>query len=266
MKVVNHDRKMSRRGAIQSMAKAGALAVWALGGPRGRARDTATAFALVGDRYHNSDHYRTAMGKTFVRDMSLPVDFSDEVRLLSDDHLGKYKLLIILRDGMIWPDGHPDPQSNAGWWSQGQVEIVSDPPLPNMEPRSEGWITPEMGKAVRRFVENGGGALLYHNVTYIAPYNDDFRDVLGAVTRGHPAIRPFKVKIVNRDHPITKGVNDFIVTDEQHYMEYQKILGTCSCRVSTKTASRTETSEHPQRQAGLTTMAKGGSATWVPVI
>jgi hypothetical protein len=221
MKVVK-DRKMSRRAAIGSMAKAGVLGSWAFGSPLAAASESATAFALIGDRYHNSDHYRAAMGKTFVRDMNLSVDFSDEVKLLNDDHLSKYKLLIILRDGMIWPDGHGDPKSNAGWWAQGQSKIVSEPPLPAMEPKSVGWITPEMGKAVRSFVENGGGALLYHNVTYIAPYNEDFRDVLGAVTRGHPALRPFKVKIVNHDHPITKGVSDFVVSDEQHYTEYQK--------------------------------------------
>lgn len=29
------------------------------------------------------------------------------------------------------------------------------------------------------------------------------------------------MKITNREHPITKGVNDFVVTDEQHYVEYQ---------------------------------------------
>jgi hypothetical protein len=33
-------------------------------------------------------------------------------------------------------------------------------------------------------------------------------------------MRPFKVKVVNPDHPITRGVRDFIVTDEQHYMAY----------------------------------------------
>ena len=44
----------------------------------------------------------------------------------------------------------------------------------------------------------------------------------GAIHTGHPAIRPFKVKIVNHGHPITKNVNDFIVTDEQHYMTYDK--------------------------------------------
>jgi type 1 glutamine amidotransferase len=46
--------------------------------------------------------------------------------------------------------------------------------------------------------------------------------VLGAVTQMHPPIRPFKVKIVNKDHPITRGVNDFVVTDEQHFVTYQK--------------------------------------------
>ena len=30
------------------------------------------------------------------------------------------------------------------------------------------------------------------------------------------------MKIVNRDHPITRGVNDFVVTDEQHYVTYDK--------------------------------------------
>jgi type 1 glutamine amidotransferase len=46
--------------------------------------------------------------------------------------------------------------------------------------------------------------------------------VLGASYSGHPPIRTFKVKVKNPDHPITKGVRDFIVTDEQHYMEYDK--------------------------------------------
>ena len=30
------------------------------------------------------------------------------------------------------------------------------------------------------------------------------------------------MKITNRDHPITKGVNDFVVTGEHHYNQYYK--------------------------------------------
>jgi len=203
---------ISRRSFLAAAGCAGLL----------QAQGKPVAFALLGDRYHNSDHYRTAFNKTFVRDMGLAMDYSDEVKLLNSEHLSRYRVLIVLRDGMIWPNGHGNPQSNAGWWAQGQHEIVSDPPLPEMDHESEPFIDEAMGRAVKQFVENGGGALLMHNVPYIARYNDDFRHVLGAVTQGHPALRPFKVRITNHDHPITRGVNDFIVTDEQHYMEYQK--------------------------------------------
>jgi type 1 glutamine amidotransferase len=43
-----------------------------------------------------------------------------------------------------------------------------------------------------------------------------------AVYTGHSEIRPFKVKIVHPDHPITRGVREFVVTDEQHFMTYDK--------------------------------------------
>jgi hypothetical protein len=41
------------------------------------------------------------------------------------------------------------------------------------------------GNAVKDFVPKGDSALFYHNVTYISPNNQGFRDVLGAVAPGH---------------------------------------------------------------------------------
>jgi type 1 glutamine amidotransferase len=35
-------------------------------------------------------------------------------------------------------------------------------------------------------------------------------------------LRPFKVRIVNKNHPVTQGIEDFMVTDEQHYLIYDK--------------------------------------------
>lgn len=180
----------------------------------------ATAFALIGDRYHNSDYIRTALSKTLVKDLGISIDFRDEVELLNAEELKGYKLLIILRDGMLWPGGYF--QGPPGASAPAAASVISEPPLPKIESQPFYWITAEQGKAVKEFVTGGGGILLYHNVTYISPHNDDFRDVLGAVTEQHPPLRPFKVKIVNRDHPITRGVNDFVVTDEQHFMTYQK--------------------------------------------
>jgi Trehalose utilisation len=200
---------VTRRTAIFSMA----LSAYA--------RQKGVAFALVGDRYHNSDYIRTAFDKTFGKDLGISIDFFSDVGQLDAEALQGHKLLIMLRDGMLWPGGYP-----AGGGGRGAAEtpIVSVPPLPKREDEGKAfyWITPEQGKAVRDFVTAGGGALFFHNTTYISPHNEDFRDVLGAVTQMHPPIRPFKVKIVNKDHPITRGVNDFVVTDEQHFVTYQK--------------------------------------------
>ena len=71
-------------------------------------------------------------------------------------------------------------------------------------------------------MEAGGAALFLHNTTHVGLSDPDFRHVLGAAYTGHPPIRAFRVKVTNRDHPITRGVSDFVITDEQHYMIYDK--------------------------------------------
>jgi hypothetical protein len=206
----------SRRSAIAALAGAAAA-------PRiGRAAQKATAFGLIGDRYHNSDYIRTALNRTIAKDLGVSIDFCDETKMLTSETLDGYKMLIVLRDGMIWPDGYPDENTNAAWVATGKPKLVFDPPTPGSSAKPQNWIKPEQGKAVRRFVESGGAALFLHNVTHVGLTDPDFRHVLGAAYTGHPPIRTFKVKVKNPDHPIAKGVRDFVVTDEQHYMDYDK--------------------------------------------
>lgn len=205
----------TRRAALRALAALPIL-------PAARAAKRASAFALIGDRYHNSDYIRTGLGKTLGKDLGLDIDFCDEVKELNSETLKSRKLLLLLRDGMTWPDGYPDESTNAAYVGQGKPPIVSEPPLPKWEGKPFYWITPDQGRAVKQFTQAGGGVLFMHNVTYISPHNDDFRDVLGCVTEGHPPIRKFTVKVTNPNHPITKGVREFVVTDEQHYVTYQK--------------------------------------------
>ena len=188
----------------------------------GRAQSRAEAFALIGDRYHNSDYIRTALTRTVGKDLGISIDFTDEAKELNEASLKGRKLLIILRDGMIWPDGYPDENTNAAWVATGKPKLNFDPPTPRPEGKPAFWMKPEQGKAVRHFVEQGGAALFLHNVTHVGLTDPDFRHVLGAAYAGHPPIRTFKVKVTDPNHPIAKGVHDFIVTDEQHYMEYDK--------------------------------------------
>jgi len=188
--------------------------------PASAAGNHATAFALVGDRYHNSDYIRTALGKTLVEGAGLSIDFTDEVTLLNAETLGNYRMLIVFRDGMLWPDGYGGVGAYPG--KGGDVEIRSVPPLPEIEAKPRMWLTAEQGRAVREFVENGGSAFFFHNNSHVSLASEDYRHVEGAVYTGHPPIRAFRVRIVNRDHPITRGVNDFLVVDEQHYVDYDK--------------------------------------------
>lgn len=211
-------REISRRQVLRGM---GAVGAWGTIG-RAVAAQKATAFALIGDRYHNSDYIRVGLGKTLGQGLGLSIDFCDEVKMLAAEQLAGRRLLIILRDGMLWPGGYSDESSNAAYVATGRPKIVSEPPVPRSDGKPAYWITPEQGRAVKEFVAGGGGVLFYHNVTYISPHSEDFRDVLGAVTEGHPPLRTFKVKVTNAEHPITRGVQDFVVTDEQHYMRYEK--------------------------------------------
>ncbi len=204
--------KPSRRSVIAALT----------GAPLVCGAQKATAFALIGDRYHNSDYIRTGLSRTITDGLKVSIDFCDETKNLNAETLRGYKLLIILRDGMIWPDGYPDENTNAAWVATGRPKLVADPPVPPTSAKPAFWMKPEQGKAVREFVEQGGSALFLHNVTHVGLTDPDFRHVLGAAYTGHPAIRTFKVKVTNPNHPITKGITDFVVTDEQHYMDYDK--------------------------------------------
>jgi len=207
-------KNITRRSALRALG----LSASFVGLRQAFAREKATAFAVIGDRYHNSDYIRTALNRNIAEELGVSIDLTDDYTMLTADALDGYKMLIVHRDGMIWPDGYP-----AGRGRRSDTpEIVSEPALQPTSGKSQFWIKPEQGKAVRQFVENGGSALFLHNVTHVGLTDPDFRHVLGAAYQGHPPIRPFKVKVKNPNHPITKGVGDFIVTDEQHYMEYDK--------------------------------------------
>jgi hypothetical protein len=221
--VNNTERRPTRRTGVRMLCIGGACAALELGSSRqivAAAEPRATAFALVGDRSHPANYIYTALSRTLIQEAGLSIDFRIDLTDLSAEQLKGHRMLIIFRDGMIHPNGYDMGERSTE--KEPGPKFVSLPPLPQADQKSASWITPAQGKAVRDFVEAGGSALLYHNTNNISLYNADFRDVQGGVYEGHPPLRPFKVTITNRDHPITRGVNDFVVTDEQHYMKYEK--------------------------------------------
>lgn len=211
---------LSRRSVIRSLSL-GTAALAIEESVSGRAVKKGKAFALCGDESHNSDYIRTALTSNLVDDASLMVDFTDDERLITYDNLKHYDILIMFRDGLRFPKGY----YQAMYWTGKPSDIVSVPPLEKkIGTFKDGiaWMTAEQGKAIKRWVQEGGSLWAFHNNSHTSITNKDYRDVEGAIYTGHPPIRPYKVHIVNTDHPIAKGVNDFVVTDEQHYVTYDK--------------------------------------------
>lgn len=217
-------RRMSRRDLIEN---AGVLVAWdALGGsggqaasvisdaPAGPAAEKQRALALIGDRYHNSDYIRVSLDRLFG-ELRLPIDYTTNYDQLSRSLLDQYQLFVCLRDGMIWPDGYLGPDAYP------YERYLENPgEFPKATPKN--WITEEQGQAVKDFVAAGNGFYSLHNNSHVSLSSKNFRQVMGGAYIGHPPQRPFKVRIVNKDHPITRGVQDFMVNDEQHYVTYDK--------------------------------------------
>jgi len=171
--------------------------------------------ALIGDRYHNSDYIRVALTKMFSG-QNVTVDYTTLYDKLSAKMLHDYQLFLCLRDGMIWPEGYLGPDAYTHY--EAGLENPSDFPAP----KSEFWIKEDQAAALKDFVNAGGGFYSLHNNSHVSVTSKTYREVQGGAYIGHPTLRPFKVRVTNSKHPITQGIGDFMVNDEQHYVEYDK--------------------------------------------
>ncbi|MBV9037816.1 MAG: ThuA domain-containing protein [Acidobacteriaceae bacterium] len=206
--------RLSRRSLLQQTASlaAGFGVVRLLQGQSAKAR---RVLALIGDRYHNSDYIRVALTKMFDG-QGVTVDYTINYWQLSRDLLRNYQLFLCLRDGMIWPDGYLGPDAYTAY----EHDLENKEAFPESKPQS--WLTEEQALALKEFVTAGNGFYSLHNNSHVSLSSKTYRDVQGGAYIGHPPLRPFKVRVVNSNHPITQGIKDFIVNDEQHYVEYDK--------------------------------------------
>lgn len=216
---------MQRRAVLQQIVPAsvgGAIAIQSgaslgdVSSTVGNSNHAPRTLVLMCDRYHNQDYIRVALNRLFS-ELGLPVDYTTNYYELSSKLLAPYKLFIAFRDELIWPSGY----------SSGPAEEGSRQPQDGMEnpgefppEKAEYWMTDDQGKAVKDFVADGNGLYSMHNNAFVSRSSADYRAVLGGVALGHPPVRPFKVRVTNKEHPITRDVNDFIVQDEQYFAQY----------------------------------------------
>ena len=201
----------SRRILLKRAAAAAGRTSIAFGQPRGARK----ALALIGDRYHNSDYIQVALTRMF-EGQGVAVDYTTGYDRLSAQLLKDYRLFLCLRDGMIWPQGYLGPDAYTSY-SSGLENKNAFP-----EPKPQNWLKEEQAAALKEFVQAGNGFYSLHNNSHVSLSSKTYRDVQGGAYIGHPPLRPFRVRVVNKSHPITEGVQDFVVNDEQHYVAYDK--------------------------------------------
>jgi type 1 glutamine amidotransferase len=147
------------------------------------------ALVLIGDRFHEPGHIVAGLAPVFQATGVAP-HFTVDVQALTARNLARVRLLVVLRDGMLWPEGPDQPYRI--------------------------WMTPEQEKAVVDFVESGGGFLNLHNSMGLYPENGPYLKLVGGRYIGHGPLERFRVEVVDRDHPVTRGVEDYFAADEQH--------------------------------------------------
>jgi len=210
-------KTLSRRGLVQGVGlAAGAGLIGAVGSQGARSqtrRGKPRILALVGDRYHNPDYIRTSLDPVF-KELNIPVDYTIAYDQISAEMLKNYQLFLTFRDGMIWPGGYLGPDASS-YYAENLETPKTFP-----DPVSQPCLTEAQGAAIKDFVNAGGGLYAMHNSSYISLFVKSYRDVMGGVSKAHPPLRPFQVRATQNRHPITDGMQPFMVNDEQHYVQY----------------------------------------------
>ena len=151
------------------------------------------ALALIGDIYHGPIMMRDGLISALVKE-NIPVTFLEDPAAVNAKSLAEHALLIVARNGRYWPDGYGKPQT--------------------------AWMTDDQQKAIWDFVHNGGGFLAVHNAHTMYPSNGLYYKLFGGDFGGHPKPWVFTIRVENKSHPITAGVEDFDIFDEQHMSKY----------------------------------------------
>jgi len=150
-----------------------------------------------------------------VKDQRMKVDILEDPNQLESVSLGQYQ--VVLLHFQNWQKPGPGDQARA---------------------------------KLKGFVENGGGLVSVHFACG-AWHGEwpEFQNLLGRVWHGtgpgktqHDKRGKFQVKIVDKDHAITKGISDFETEDEL----YTCLTGDAPIHLLAQAKSNVDNKEHPQ--------------------
>jgi len=156
------------------------------------------ALILAGDHFHQAEDAFEGVGFV-LKSEGFEVDCTADFAAIGRETLADKNIFVIHRDGIEFPNGR--------------------------EAGPVAWMRPEQEEAIEQFVLKGGNFLALHNAGWGYPWKDGYRRTLGGYYIGHPPIASFRVEVVNREHPVTAGVESYDIEDEQHWLhcDYNRV-------------------------------------------
>ncbi len=162
--------------------------------------------------------------------------------LAAADGGGKVKVLF-LRGGDVHDWKGNTPILTAILDKTGEFEVTYTENLDDLKERIKQFdiviqyttgleLTPEQEKGYCDFVANGGGYVGIHSASDSFKNADRYWEMVGGRFAGHGGGK-FTVYIYDKEHPITKGLEDFEVEDETYSHNYHKnAIMRCLTRMS----------------------------------
>ncbi|PTV93542.1 trehalose utilization protein [Halanaerobium saccharolyticum] len=144
--------------------------------------------ALVGDYYHPSDYLKQALKMVIKKNYHLDIFSSHQE--INWDGLMEYDVLILATWGKI-----NDPDDEAYWLDEYHE------------------------KRIDQFLAEGGKLFLVHSGTASYPKDGLFRKMAGGHFIEHPEDHPEMTMRTVAENPLTKGIDEFKIKDEQYFME-----------------------------------------------
>jgi len=81
-------------------------------------------------------------------------------------------------------------------------------------------ITEPQKRGLMNHIASGKGFATIHSGADSFRGDPDYRAFVGGHFIGHPHYRTYQVSVTENDSPITKGITEFMITDEQYILDY----------------------------------------------
>lgn len=85
-----------------------------------------------------------------------------------------------------------------------------------------GELTDAQRNGLLGWIKAGHGFVTFHSGA--DSFRDDpaYRDMVGGYFITHPHYRTYQVSVKDPEHPITQGIDEFMITDEQYVLSYDQ--------------------------------------------